>query len=147
MLTAGQAAVDRASLNGRITLQRRLISLLGPPNRTFDAVIANSLLHHLTVPMELWEAILHAAKPGAPVMVMDLCRPPDIGAVELLVARYGAEARPALRRDFLHSLCAAYTPAEVRRQLDAAGLDGFEVTRLGELHLLVAGEAPHTSIR
>ncbi len=79
------------------------------------------------------------AKPGAPILVADLRRPPDPDAAARLVEQYAWRAMPPLRRDFLNSLHAAYTAEEVRQQLREAGLPGFTVEEAGPLHLVVWG--------
>jgi SAM-dependent methyltransferase len=144
MLAAGREAVARARLSTRIVLEQRLLP--DPAwGRTFDAVIASSLLHHLPDPMSLWDTVIQSARPGAPVMVMDLRRPKSAEDVARLVEHYGAEARPVLRRDFVRSLHAAYTVEEVLRQLEAAGLIDFEIREEGELHWLVWGTGGKTA--
>ncbi len=141
MLSCARACVQAAGLEARITLcQRRLPDLDGIP-RAFDAVISNSLLHHLHRPEVMWRAIKSIALPGASVLVMDLSRPPSREAAEALVAAYAANEPPVLQRDFLNSLCAAFRPEEVRRQLEAAGL-AFSVEAVSDRHLLVHGSMP-----
>ena len=44
------------------------------PRSQYDAVISNSLLHHLHDPSVLWETVNRCAAPGAPVFIMDLKR-------------------------------------------------------------------------
>lgn len=112
------------------------------PERTYDAVLSNSLLHHLTDPLELWRTVRHCARPGATIVVMDLRRPDDEAAVDDLVARYAADAPEVLRRDFRASLFAAYTPEEVERQLRTAGIEGLGVEVVSDRHLAVRGRLP-----
>lgn len=139
MLLWGRRRVAEAGLSEAIALERRMLPSAGLPEAAFDAVTANSLLHHLSDPYSLWAAIGHAAVPGAVVMVSDLCRPDSPAEALALVDRYAAQAHPVVREDFLHSLHAAYTVPEVARQLTGAGLTGLEAARLGELHLVVKG--------
>jgi ubiquinone/menaquinone biosynthesis C-methylase UbiE/uncharacterized protein YbdZ (MbtH family) len=142
MLARGQNAVSSAALEDRVVLERHYLPDDSMPAFSFDAVISNSLLHHLLEPSSLWQTVRLCAKPSAPVMVMDLRRPADPEAAQQLVQRYAAEAHPALRRDFFNSLRAAYTAAEIRQQLRAAGLTAFRVEESGDLHITVWGAAP-----
>ena len=58
---------------------------------------------------------------------------------EALVDEYAEGEPEVLRRDFLHSLHAAYTVDEVRAQLQAAGLEGLSVRATSDRHLVVSG--------
>jgi ubiquinone/menaquinone biosynthesis C-methylase UbiE len=138
MLAHGRRAVREAGLETRVRLAQGRIDELHI-DEPFDVVVANSLLHHLPDPLVLWRAVRRAARHGAAVMVADLHRPATLAEVDRLVATYGHEARPVLRQDFFNSLCAAYTDGEIRQQLRMAGLAGFEVVRLGELHVIASG--------
>jgi len=108
----------------------------------YDLVLSNSLLHHLPDPAVLWQTLRETAKPGAPVLVMDLMRPASPGWVEALVEAYAATEPEILRTDFRNSLYAAFEPAEVSAQLAAAGLDCLEVAVVSDRHLAVMGFLP-----
>ncbi|MGH8599909.1 MAG: hypothetical protein ACRET1_04550, partial [Burkholderiales bacterium] len=75
----------------------------------------------------------------APVLVMDLQRPDSREQADSLTRQHAAGDPPLLQRDFHNSLCAAYTPGEVRTQLRAAGLAQFEVALVSDRHWLVWG--------
>lgn len=141
MLALAREAVERAGLGGRIRFACLRLPAPALPGG-FDGVISNSLLHHLADPQALWAAVRQAARPGAPVLVMDLMRPESEAELERLVAAYAAEAPEVLRRDFRNSLRAAYRPEEVEDQLPRAGLGGFRVEVVSDRHLLAWGTAP-----
>lgn len=122
MLAAGERCVAAAGLGGRVRLHRARIPDDPLPAAGYAAVISNSLLHHLPEPGALWHTITTAADPGAAVFVADLARPASAAAVDALVARLAADEPAVLQRDFRASLHAAFTPDEVREQLDSAGL-------------------------
>ena len=107
--------------------------------RRFDLVFSNSLLHHLPDPPVLWESVRRFAAPGAAVFVMDLLRPPSIEAARALVERHAADEPEVLRRDFFHSLCAAYRPDEVAAQLKRAGLDALACEVVSDRHWIAWG--------
>lgn len=139
MLSLARAAIARADCADRITLR---CTYLPDPNleyQTFDAIISNSLLHHLAVPSVLWHAIKHSAKPNALVCVMDLLRPPTREAATHLREKYAANAPEIMRRDFFNSLLAAYEIEEVRAQLHAAALPQFQVKAVSDRHMLIYG--------
>lgn len=105
----------------------------------WDAVVSNSLLHHLPDPQALWSTVRQVGATGAAVQVMDLTRPDSEQAARKLVDRYAADAPDILREDFYNSLLAAYTAAEVSAQLEAAGLERLEVSMASDRHWIAAG--------
>lgn len=142
MLTYAHKRLHEHRLESRIRLIEGRLPQVELPTAAYDAIISNSLLHHLVDPAVLWQTIRACGRHGAPVLVMDLMRPADEAAAQALVDRYAAEAPTVLRHDFHHSLFAAWRPAEVRVQLDAAGLDGFAVRTVSDRHLIVTGRVP-----
>lgn len=139
MLELGRRAIERHGLSTRLALEHRYLPDSTLPPAHFDAVISNSLLHHLADPAVLWQTVTHAAKPGAPVAVMDLMRPTSLDEAGQLAERYASDAPAVLRHDFYHSLLAAYRPDEVRAQLATAGLAHFRVEAVSDRHLLIWG--------
>jgi len=111
------------------------------PQARYATLISNSLLHHLADPRVLWHSVLRHGAPGAAIFVMDLMRPDSRATAEAMVAQYAAGEPEVLRRDFFHSLLAAYTVDEVRAQLRAAGLD-LAVSAVSDRHFTVSGYLP-----
>lgn len=140
MLEEGRLAVARAGLGDQIELHTRFLPDL--PGAHYDAVVSNSVLHHLHEPSVLWDAVRRAGRPGAPVLVVDLFRPESKDAARAMVEEICADARPVLKEDFYNSLLAAFTPDEVRKQLDMAGLGGLSVSTVSARHLAVYGRLP-----
>lgn len=138
MLVLARAAVTRAGCAERIVLWHRRLPDAALETQ-FDAVLSNSLLHHLRDPSVLWQTLKQAAKPRAPVCVMDLLRPASIEEAAQLTARHAADAPEVLRRDFFNSLCAAYRADEVRAQLREAGLAHLQIETVSDRHLLIWG--------
>ncbi len=82
-----------------------------------DAVISSSLVHHVPNPLQFWYAVKTLARPGAPVLVMDLLRPDTPEEARGLVDRYAANEPEQLRHDFYASLLSALTEDEVAAHL------------------------------
>lgn len=141
MLAQARRAIEASPVGDRVRTIACLLPQV-PFTRSFDAVLSNSLLHHLHDPRVFWRSVAACGRPGAGVLVMDLARPADAEEVDRLVALYAADAPAVLRRDFRHSLHAAYTVDEVRRQLATAGLDGFDVRPVSDRHLAASGRLP-----
>ncbi len=127
------------ALRQRVELVCCPLQALQLPEVGYDAVISNSLLHHLHEPMAFWAAVRHYARAGAAVLVMDLARPSSPEAAQGIVDAYAADEPPVLREDFYNSLHAAFTPAEVRAQLEAAGLEELAVEAASDRHWIVSG--------
>lgn len=140
MLAFGRAALDAdAAPRDRVAFIEGLVPDAALPRARYEAVVSNSLLHHLHDPGGLWRMIRERGAPGAPVLVMDLMRPPSEAVAQALVDEYAAAEPEVLRRDFYNSLLAAFEPGEVRRQLEAAGLGHFSVEEASDRHLVVRG--------
>jgi SAM-dependent methyltransferase len=141
MLALARSAVaGDAGLSARIRwICARIPSAEAMPKAPYDALLSNSLLHHLSDPLDLWRTLRAAARPGAPVLVMDLARPADADGVDRVLAAHAAGAPEVLWNDFRNSLFAAYTVEEVRDQLAAAGIAGMSVEMVSDRHLAVWG--------
>lgn len=139
MLSYGERRVAQEGLQSRITLIHGRLPDARLPRARYDALISNSLLHHLGDPAVLWRTLRRYARADAPMFVMDLMRPESQGAAERMVEHYAAGEPAILRHDFLHSLLAAYRPDEVEAQLREAGLDHLHVEVVSDRHLVVSG--------
>lgn len=144
MLALARAAADGAGLAARVRFHagRLPAAPAALAGRRFELVFSNSLLHHLPDPALLWDAVRRFAAPGAGVFVMDLLRPPSAGAARALVERHAAGEPEVLRRDFFHSLCAAYRPDEARAQLERASLGTLACESVSDRHWIAWGHVP-----
>jgi ubiquinone/menaquinone biosynthesis C-methylase UbiE len=139
MLKLAQQRLEAEQLGGRVTFRQSYLPDPSLPAASFDALISNSLLHHLPQPRILWESIIHLARPGAAIQVMDLMRPDNEEEAQRLVECYSSGAPDILGEDFYNSLLAAYTPREVSEQLLAAGLDRLKIEIASDRHWIVHG--------
>lgn len=140
MLDAGSGHNASHPAGDRVQLRYGLLPDAELSGHHYDAVISNSLLHHLHEPQVLWQSIIRFGKPGCPVLVMDLMRPPDRETASSMVNEYAGNEPDILKQDFFHSLLAAYTPGEIEAQLQASGLNQLKVEVVSDRHLLVSGE-------
>ncbi len=141
MLKYGRIAVEAAGLGQRIQLIHGYLPGAALPRKAYDALISNSLLHHLRDAMVLWQTVRATAKVGAPLFIMDLMRPDSVDRARELMEAYADGEPEVLKQDFFNSLLAAYTVDEVRRQLAQAGLDHLDVRAASDRHLIVSGRA------
>lgn len=138
MIQLGEQAVKQAGLTDRITLRcERFEEVAGA--RIVDAVISNSLLHHLPTPLLFWQKLRQLVKPGAPVLVMDLLRPESSEAAQAIVDQYAANEPDILRRDFYNSLLAAFTEDEIGSQLARMNLTRLLIDIPDDRHWVVGG--------
>lgn len=138
MLLFAHEAVGQAGLDDRIELRQLRLPDASLPDRAFDTVISNSLLHHLHDPQTLWQAVTQYAAPGAAVFIMDLRRPESRERAGALVEEYAGTEQEILRRDFFNSLLAAFRPEEITQQLAQAGLP-LRAEAVGDRHVIVHG--------
>ena len=142
MLNLGRKRVAREGLGDRIQLVLRALPDEQLPQNAFSTVISNSLLHHLHDPLLLWATVMRIASRGAQIFIADLRRPETMQQALDIVQTYSVGEAPLLKRDFYHSLLAAFTPQEVERQLQRAGLQMLKVEVIDDRHLMVYGQLP-----
>jgi 2-polyprenyl-3-methyl-5-hydroxy-6-metoxy-1,4-benzoquinol methylase len=138
MIGLADVAVTQAGLADRITFRCerfQAVSLIEPG----DAAVSNSLLHHVPNPLQFWYRLRQLVKPGSPVLVMDLLRPDSPEEAQAIVDRYAAKEPEMLRRDFYHSLLAAFTEDEVAAQLAELNLSRLLIDVIDDRHWVVGG--------
>jgi len=138
MIGLAGVAVKQAGLADRITFRCERfqgVSLIEP----VDAVVSNSLLHHVPNPLQFWYRLRQLVKPGSPVLVMDLLRPDSPEEAQAIVDRNAAKEPRILRRDFYNSLLAAFTEDEVAAQLAEMNLSRLIVDVVDDRHWVVSG--------
>jgi len=125
----------------RVTLVRGTIPTAALPRRRWQLIMSHSLLHQLHRPEGLWQTVRAQAFGTTAVFMADLRRPPSFAEAQLIVGETATAEPDILQRDFLNSLCAAFEPEEVRRQLRRAGLPALRVETEPPSHLIVYGFA------
>ncbi len=139
MLDIGLKDINKHGLNGQITLKKRIISDSGLSAGKYDAVISNSLLHHLANPLLMWQAMDQCSRKGSALYAMDLMRTDSKERAKELVQMYAADAPDLLKEDFYNSLLVAYTINEIKEQLFTAKLDYLNTEMISDRHILVWG--------
>ena len=139
MLDIGLKDVEQNGFHDRIKLYKCLLPHDVLSLGKYDAVISNSLLHHLNDPMILWDIIITCSRQGSPVFIMDLMRPDSPDKAHELVHMHAGDASPLLQKDFYNSLLAAYREDEIKKQLKEAHLDYFSVEVISDRHVIVWG--------
>lgn len=138
MIELAEGAVRQAGLDARIQLRCERFQQLSLEEPA-DAAISNSLLHHIPNPLQFWYRLRQLVKPGSVVLVMDLLRPDSAEKAEAIVETYAAKESPILKRDFYHSLLAAFTEDEVAAQLAEMNFSRLMIDVPDDRHWVVGG--------
>jgi ubiquinone/menaquinone biosynthesis C-methylase UbiE len=114
MLAVAAENVARAQLSERIRLEHVDAKRLSFADRSFAAVISNSIIHHIPEPRTvIAEAVRVTAADGL-LFFRDLLRPADRQTLDCLVDTYAAGANAHQRRMFAESLHAALSLEEIQ---------------------------------
>jgi ubiquinone/menaquinone biosynthesis C-methylase UbiE len=134
MLRLGAENIRRVGLEPRIKLEYADAKQMPYPDRHFDLLVSNSIVHHLPDPLLFFKELKRVLKPGGGILLRDLFRPEDKIRVDALVAQIGPEYSPHQRQLFRDSLCAAFQLEEVQKMIDDAGLEGMRVYQSSDRH-------------
>jgi len=114
MLELARRNVHEAELTDRIRFARGDAKGLPFPDGRFEAVVSNTIVHHIADPGPALAEMARLVAPGGTLMIRDLARPADEAALEALVGLHAGDEPPAARALFRDSLHAAMTVEEVR---------------------------------
>ncbi len=131
---AMESLATAGELAGRVEFQVANGSALNFPDKTFEMVICNSVLHHLTEPQRLFSEMARVVKPGGAILLRDLRRPSRPGYA-FHVWKHGRHYGGEMRRLFIASVQAAYTEEELRKMIAASNLRDVRVFRHGKTHI------------
>lgn len=142
MLTLAARNVAEAGLSDRIRLARGDAKELPWPAGAFEAVVSNSIVHHIPEPAGALAAMALRVAPGGTLFVRDLARPASRHALERLVETYAGREAPAAQALFAASLHAALTLEELRRLAADLGLPPACVAPTSDRHWTLAWRRP-----
>ena len=138
MIKLAERNVGNAGLTDRIRLQRLDAKQLPDPDNRFDAVISNSIVHHIPRPASVLGEMFRVLCPGGLLFVRDLLRPNDLPAVDHLVSTYAGDANPHQQRMFRESLHAALAVDEIRALIGQLGHAPESVRHTTDRHWTLA---------
>jgi ubiquinone/menaquinone biosynthesis C-methylase UbiE len=142
MIALARQAAKAAGVEDRVHPRCARLPMLPLPLQSFDAVVSNSLAHHIPDPQSFWNEVVRLGKPGAAVLIMDLLRPESPERARQIVEQYSGDEAPVLKEDFFNSLCAAFTMREIRYQIRSRGLGGLVCELASDRHWVVWGHLP-----
>jgi ubiquinone/menaquinone biosynthesis C-methylase UbiE len=152
MLALARRNVERAGFVDRIRLERRDAKATGWPDGAFDAVVSNSIVHHIPQPADALREMWRLVATGGVIFVRDLARPDSEAGLRELVAKHApvaAEGDPAAtarslrqRKLFGASLRAALTVDEVADLVVLLGTPRNAVRRTSDRHWTLRATRP-----
>ena len=134
MLIVARQNVSTAGFEASIELVVRDCKSLSEANETYDAVMSNSIVHHIPEPKRVFAEIWRVLKPGGLCFIRDLCRPGDLATLNHFVQTYSGEANEHQQRMFRESLHAALTVKEVRDFVRELGIPDEAVQATSDRH-------------
>lgn len=138
MLKVAQRNVEAAGLQSVVELRRADCKRLPFGGASFEAVMSNSIIHHLPEPKPALAEMARVLRPGGLLFVRDLLRPDSESQVEELVEAYAGRENERQKAMFRDSLRAALTLDEVRARLRELGLSDL-VEQTSDRHWTIAG--------
>jgi ubiquinone/menaquinone biosynthesis C-methylase UbiE len=134
MLDIGRKNITLADCQDRVQLERVDAKRMPYGDFSFDLVISNSLIHHLSDPLPFLQEIRRVLKPGGGIFLRDLLRPDSEEKVNAMAADIGPEYSPHQAKLFKDSLHAAFTLPEIEGLIHRAGLEGVRVYPSSDRH-------------
>lgn len=134
MLFIGNQNVEQVGLEQQIKLEQIDSKQLPYPDATFDMVISNSIVHHLTNPLLFFQEIQRLLKPQGGIFLRDLTRPSSETELNSLVEQYARDCNEHQKKLFRDSLNAAYTLDEIINFIESVGLENMRIYQSSDRH-------------
>jgi ubiquinone/menaquinone biosynthesis C-methylase UbiE len=134
MLELARYNIEVGGLIERITLAHLDAKSLPHADGQFDAVVSNSIVHHIPEPLSVLRDAVRVCRPGGRLFFRDLLRPESDDRVRQLVATYAGEENEHQQQMFDDSLRAALSLAEIRQQIQSLGFDPADATATSDRH-------------
>ena len=134
MLALARRNVEEAGLSDRVLCERSDAKALPFLDEHFEAVVSNSIVHHIPDPAPALAEMVRVLAPGGTLFVRDLARPVDRDEVSRLVATYAGVESESARGLFEASLNAALTLKEMQEFARALRLPPEGVALTSDRH-------------
>lgn len=134
MLIVARRNVAAAGLDSSIRLVRSDCKHLPDADHSYDAVISNSIIHHIPDPVLVIQELWRVLKPGGILFVRDLMRPENQSTLDQLVNTYAGDANIHQQQMFRDSLHAALTLREIGELLQSLGVPAAAARATSDRH-------------
>ena len=138
MLKVAAENVAAAGMSDAIQLERVDCKAMPFGDASFDAVMSNSIVHHIPEPVAVFREMWRVLKPGGLLFVRDLLRPDDEATLNGLVETYAGDENEHQQKMFRESLHAALSIDEVTSILDQLDIPGDELRQTTDRHWTLA---------
>jgi ubiquinone/menaquinone biosynthesis C-methylase UbiE len=134
------AALNIAQAGFANVIQVARIDAKQMPNATssFEAVISNSIVHHIPRPTEVFAEMVRVLCGGGLLFVRDLLRPDSLVEVDRLVVTYAGKENVHSQQLFRDSLQAALSLREIQDLAIAHGIPARAVSQTTDRHWTLA---------
>ena len=140
MLKIAEQHVIDAGLRNRITLQLVDAKDLPFPDKSFDGLISNSIVHHIHDALKALIDMGRVVKPKGLVLIRDLIRPETIADAQGFVEKYAADDTPYQQKLYYDSFLASFTIPEVNEMLIQMNIPGATVVQSTDRHWSIERE-------
>lgn len=134
MLDLARLNIESQNLQERIQLAQIDAKNMNYADGMFDAVMSNSIIHHLPEPISCLKESVRITKPGGLLFFRDLLRPENDETVQELVQTYTGEENEHSQKMFDESLRAALTLDEIGEMIESLGFARSSVTQTSDRH-------------
>ncbi|MEC9002806.1 MAG: methyltransferase domain-containing protein [Planctomycetota bacterium] len=134
MLDLARYQLEINGLTHRIMLDCVDAKQLPYEDDRFDAVMSNSIIHHIPEPMTVLAEAIRVTQPMGKLFFRDLLRPESDEQVRQLVQTYAGDANEHQQKMFDDSLRAALSLEEIRGLIDQLGYDPLGVQATTDRH-------------
>ncbi len=135
MLKIARLRIAEAGLSQRVRLMPGDAKSLPFADGLFEGVFSNTILHHVADPFAFLREAARVCSRNGKILIRDLMRPADEEELDRLVGLHAVGATGKQRKLLADSLRAAYTPAELARIAEEAGLAGARIEKSSDRHL------------
>jgi len=136
ILRRAREEIERAGLTGTIRVQPADACALPHADGSFDAVISNSLVHHLPRRRDALSEMFRVLRPGGLLFVRDSLPQPDAAMINRTLLHIAGDRGHRIDRARLPN---PLSLADARQQAAEAGIPRGWVRRCGLRHWLLSG--------
>lgn len=142
MLELARYRLELSGTTDRIQLVHGDVKQLSFEDSFFDAVISNSLVHHLPNPIEMLVEAWRVLRPGGWLFIRDLSRPSAVEEVERLVAEHAQGESDFSQQMLRQSFHAALALSETKTLLTSIDIDPSSVEMTSDRHWTIRAQKP-----